>query len=147
MAVEIPDLWPAYVADQIVTPLAILRIQAEKLRVRSNGILEAEVQSSVVRNNHPSPPSQVKHRFLINAPAIAYQHELLTCSHEIAVVYPVKIESIHLFLNESTDPDWTSANNQAELLYQIGNLLNSPSARSAIESMIARSNEASLAPS
>jgi len=46
----IPDLWPDEITrTEVPTPLAILRIQANNLRAKTKGIIEAEVRCLVDR--------------------------------------------------------------------------------------------------
>ncbi len=44
MANAIPDLWPDEIAElDVLTPVAILRVQAGQLRQKTRGLVEADV--------------------------------------------------------------------------------------------------------
>ncbi|MGH7171820.1 MAG: hypothetical protein ACRELG_16205 [Gemmataceae bacterium] len=141
----IPDLWPEDVQPlTVLTPLAILRFQAGQLRQRTNGLLEAEVQSS------ERVDSRMQHSFDLIAPALnRYRYRLFTVDHEQQMVYPVRVDFPE---QESVeDPprggrslklpasDW--ATTQDEFLKEIARILQSPRVRSVIHSLLARSNE------
>ena len=127
----IPDLWPDEIATEVVTPYAILRMQASHLRRRTENLLEAEVVSE-------EDAGQLRHYLEIIAPSLErYRFRLLTAKHEASLVYPVTIES------DAFDRPVTRvvADTQEEFVEGIGKVLRSSRARSVIHSLIARTNE------
>ena len=141
----IPDLWPEDVQPlTVLTPLAILRFQAGQLRQRTNGLLEADVQSS------ERVDGRMQHSLDLIAPALnRYRYRLFTVDHEQQMVYPVRVD----FPEEEDikDPtgEWRSlkmpgsewATTQDEFLKKIARILQSPRVRSVIHSLLARTNE------
>ena len=68
---QIPDLWPASVKVEILTPYAILRAQATKLTERTQGIVEGKVRSREVA------PSLICHTFELLAPVLSFRYTLI----------------------------------------------------------------------
>lgn len=143
MATAIPDLWPEYIVEQVVTPRAILRAQAASLKSRTGGLLEAEVQSDV---STVGGTAIAELRFVAKAPSIQYRAELFVCTHSMNNVYPVEIESVHFSSIRDDDGEGPStkltADDQDDLISTLQLLFSAPSFRSTLQSMIALSNEA-----
>jgi hypothetical protein len=138
----IPDLWPEDVtAPTVLTPLAILRFQAGQLRQRTKGLLEADVQTQNLLEG------RVQHSFDLIAPALnRYRYRLFTVEHDLEMVYPVTVSAEgvgfpvnQLFVGETPA---ASAFTQDQFLELVARILKADHVRSAIQSLLARSNEA-----
>ena len=129
MSMTIRDLWPAdALASDVLSPVAILRIQAARLGERTKGLLEAEVTTT-------SDGAQVSHEFRLIAPALnRYCYDLFSISHRQQLVYPATIES------EAFDEP-AIAHSQDEFISDIRTILSSSTTRAVIHSLIARSND------
>jgi len=92
------DLWPESIEVDQLTPLAILQMQAARLKEKTRGLLTAEVRSGVVSfsfEEHERSPSgsETVHRFEIIAQRLkGYRYQMFTCRHDSVQVYPVWIE-------------------------------------------------------
>jgi hypothetical protein len=85
MAEQALDLWPKLETVNIRTPLNVLKQQAALLGKHTGNILEARVITQ------PMPPGFL-HRFMIEAPIMAYQIELFSVTHDLNL-YPVRTMS------------------------------------------------------
>ena len=135
----IPNLWPEEtVSVAAVSPLAILRIQAENLTRMTQGLLQGDIVTS-------SYTTRVQHSFDIVAPALnGYRHRILTITHDQSLIYPVFFSADEVEEGE-TDPQVNrlarSAFSEAEFIQMLSNALQSGYVRSVVNSLIARSNE------
>ena len=57
MTTTIPDLWPEEISVEVLTPLAILRYQAERFRDRTKGLLKAK--ATTITKDHGSTRHQL----------------------------------------------------------------------------------------
>lgn len=159
----VPDLWPA-LNYEILAPKTILDRQAEFLRMRGKGMLEAEVSTVTGTKDF------VIHRLdLIAVQLGEMRTRVLTATHQ-AEYYPVQIEAACFKPKQRTLPigatglmeklqalpqpeerawppegDWRPvAWDQVEFIAKVGEVLKSAEVRSLLESIIARSNEKRL---
>jgi hypothetical protein len=146
----IPDLWSENIRVDVLTPIVILRSQEGLLSKKTQGILEAKVTTTATKE-------LVQHQLDLIAPALnRYRETLLTVTHRPERVYPVRVaaECLQSPRTELEAPDWIrrqkggpppgtrDANNQDELIDLLRIILRSSQVVAAIESLIARSNEA-----
>src|SRR5439155_23788332 len=82
----IPDLWSDDITVNVVTPLVILRKQAQLLTQKTKGVLEAHVHTI------GGDAGLTRHEFDIYAPALGYRERLFTATHW-EQVYPVVLEA------------------------------------------------------
>ena len=125
MANAVPDLWPDEVANvDMLTPLAILRIQAGQLQKKTKGLVEAEID--------PEPDQEAEHYYFdIIAPALnRYRYRLLHVFHKRDQVYPVYVEDLT-----------GRCATQEEFVRALSDIFSSSNTRSVISSIIAQSNE------
>jgi hypothetical protein len=95
MTTAIPDLWPESLKPVVLSPVAILRTQAARLKERTNGLLEAEIQTK--RITEPNGDTKALHVFEIVAPAMdGYRFQVLSIEHPSPGAYPVDISSFFL---------------------------------------------------
>ena len=137
---KIPNLWPVEtVSVETISPLAILRIQAENLTRMTQGLLEGDIVTS-------SYAAQVQHSFDVVAPAInGYRHRILTITHDKSLIYPVFFSTGDLGeeeANAQANSVILSAYSEAEFIKMLSNALQSGYVLSVVNSLIARSNEA-----
>lgn len=126
------DLWPADLAVEPLTPAVILRLQADRLKERTEGRLFAEVVTTQ-QWAETGNESQDYHRFEIVAPALhGYRHQLFNCTHDHEFVYPVSV---------NTGDTKTTANNQGELTEVIREILRSKRTTAVLQSLLARIRE------
>jgi hypothetical protein len=161
MAATIPSLWPEDIKVDVLPPVVILKYQAAKLRELTKGILQAEVTTTTGWDDF------VVHRLELLAPQLENRrYGVLTVTHR-SDFYPVVLEADcyrprHQFAAgplvgaagsavTTTAPwppknDWRPvAANQDEFLKRVGEVLRSMEVRSVIDSLIALSNQKSLA--
>ena len=126
-----PDLWPKdLVVKRVLTPVAILQSQCEKLHQKTSGQLEAEPNTYHQGENGEN----VAHHFEIIAPALSgYRYRLFTVEHAKDQVYPACI----------TQPNAPTihAMDQEKFIEEIAKLLAAPKTRSVLHSLIAQSQE------
>ncbi len=146
MAVTIPDLWGDQIRVDILTPLAILRAQADLIGKHTKGILKAEIHTSF-------GDSRVEHDFELVAPLANYYRErLLTAAHEVKLVYPVLLTAEAFALRDSEYPPLTflpsdleanqrEAPTDSAFMKLVGEVFRSTTVQSLIQSLIAVSNE------
>ncbi len=132
MQPDVPDLWPPEVEQTaVLTPLLILRHQAGLLRKRSGGVLEAEVTSDAAGDG-------TRHAVDLIVPSLGrLRVRLLSVRHLTTEVYPAWVD-----LGDDDAADGDGAATQAEFLAALGQLLASPSVRSALQSLLAQAHEA-----
>jgi len=149
MANEIPNVWPEDITLDIVTPQAILRIQAENLRTQTKGLLHARVTRT-------ESDREALYELDVIAPVLGSTHRVLNARHGKDVVYPVIVDA-ECFRREHKEADFQAiqtvllgrkprhpgaASTQDEFLKVIETVLGSNEVRSLLQSLIARSNEA-----
>lgn len=134
MANVIPDLWPDEIAEtDVATPLAILRVQAGQLRVKTKGLVEAAVETETIEGEE-------RYHFDLIAPALnRYRFRLLEAVHPVKQVYPVSVFS------EQWGERGEGCSSQHELLGVLRGLFQSNATRALIASIVAQSNEARTA--
>jgi hypothetical protein len=131
MANVIPDLWPDEIGDlDVLTPLAILRIQAGQLKQKTRGLVEAEVETET------SVDASAEHYYFdLIAPALnRYRVRLLDAWHVPKRVYPV-------YVDVGNGQHTAVCTTQADFVGVLGNIFSSSDTRSLISSFIAQSNE------
>ena len=131
MADTIPSLWPDSINASVLTPLAILRIQANALGKATKGLLEARVHS--VRSGE-----SVQHQVDVIAKALDYTHRILSVTHNATLVYPAQVKAQVDVTGEILEQ--TAAHDEA-LIGVVKEVLRSEYVTSVVSSLIARSNE------
>jgi hypothetical protein len=132
MANVIPDLWPDEIAElDVLTPAAILGIQASQLRQKTKGLVEAEVVTETQKD-------AVHYYFDLIAPALGrYRYRLLDAWHAPRQVYPVFV-----WTDQWEGPKVPEAcASQNGLIELLGRVFKSSDTRAVISSFIAQSNE------
>ena len=88
MTDAIPNLWPKKFSRGILTPLAVLRVQAAKFKDMTEGLLEAEVTTNWEREDLKV------HSLELIAPALdSYRRVILTVRHAHPGAYPLWLRS------------------------------------------------------
>ena len=145
----IPNLWPEQIKVNIQSPYAILRVQAGLLGKLTRGILQGAVEKETVKDKQ-------QHRLVVIAPAYnSYRHTLLTVLHDPALPYPAEVRAEALAERVPQDRfPWRPASSREyvtaypyahsddELISLVGKALKSPATTAAIQSLLARSNDA-----
>lgn len=149
MTTAIPDLWPESLKANVVSPVAILRTQAAKLKERTNGLLEAEIQTK--RGGSAAANTNPLHIFEVVAPALdGYRLQLLAVKYLSPDPYPVVVSSKYLpgltiaFGNQiSAEPSERErpCDTQDEFLDALRAVFGSKLLSAAIDSLIARSQD------
>jgi len=149
---SIPDLWSDDIQVKVLTPLAILRTQASLLRRKTQGIVEAVVDTR-------TSAESVSYHFDLIAPAAnGYRERILTATHTPKRVYPVTVTAECFAAKKNGQlpllrapggppPNERTAVTQEAFIGLVKEVLQSPEVRGAIESLIAQSNEAASSPS
>ena len=156
MTEAVPNLWPRKFSRGILTPLAVLRVQAAKFKEMTDGLLDAEVVSSNGRDDEGTEVQS--HSLEIIAPALDYyRRSILTAEHDNPGAYPVFLVSQYLSKDLETEPldrlnyatirdKSATCNSQAGLLQVLQAIFNSPKLTGFIESLIAQINDAEAVP-
>jgi hypothetical protein len=135
MEAEIPDLWPSEIdKPNIITPVAIMKIQAARLRERTHGLIEAEITE-----RHDG--TRQHHDFTLVAKALGYsRYRVLVASHDAEQVYPVSVEAEAL-MNERGEGGEETAWTPEQFIEVLATVLRNQTVKSRILSIIAQSNE------
>lgn len=170
MTTMIPTLWPEDIKVDILPPLTILRYQAAKLREITKGILEAEVTTVTGPDDFVShrldliAPNLDGRRVRVLTATHRVDYYPVVLEAECFVPSTIAAESVrkaalqtlaagmgidtrtHYPTRQWPPPgDWRPVvSNQDELLRRLAEVFRSVEVRSAIDSMIALSNQKSL---
>lgn len=152
MPSKIPNLWPTEtVSVEILSPLAILRMQAQNLTELTHRLVIGEVTTDDRQEDG------IYHHFDIVAPALnGYRHRILTIKHDTSMLYPVSyLVAKKRDMKSSTIASWSEllsqeqsgvigpvAMTEADFIKALKEAFNSDFVLSVINSLIARSNEA-----
>ncbi len=145
MATEVGNLWPEHIRPGILSPLAILRSQAEALTEQTDRVLVGEVVSEEI-----SP--RMKHTLFVVVPALdSYRYTAVEVAHHHARVYPCFAlgPGIGNWRQEFNDyltrgvyhPGDFRANNQDEFLNLLEAIFTSTPSVAALQGLIARVSE------
>lgn len=142
MTTTIPSLWPDQIKVDILPPLVVLKAQAAALGRLTQGIVDAQVTS--VKH-----PTRVEHRLDLVVPALDdIRHRILTISHSPDRLYPVTLDADCYRLDpddpRSGDEDFDArpvAATYDQFIDRLREVFQSPEVMSAVQSLIARSNE------
>lgn len=142
MSDEVVGYWPDDFNVKVLSPLAVLRIQANDLTVKTHGLLEAEVVSAVT-------PKRVSHRLDLLAPALEGERRtILTVTHAANEPYPATIEAaVFAPTDEFNDPneEWRpTASTTQEFKELVKQVILSKQVRAVAESLMVRSQELPL---
>lgn len=151
MTEAVPNLWPKKFSRGVMTPLAVLRVQAAKFKEMTDGLLDAEVTTT---DDTDDENEQVQiHSLELVAPALdSYRRTILTAQHAKPGAYPVSLYSDFI---DSEHRDWeyyegeemtVECGTQAELYKRLGDVFGSPTLATLIESLIAQINDAEAVP-
>jgi hypothetical protein len=132
---EEPDLWPADIKVDVLTPLMILNCQTATLRAKTKGLLAGEVKTMATDKN------QI-HHFDIVAPVLdGYTHRLLTAQHLVQFVYPVDVTASYEFqLGIQSIKNWRCGDD-IEFRMILSAIFSSREVKAILLSLIARCNE------
>jgi hypothetical protein len=151
MAVEIPNLWPVEaIKVDVLSPVAILRAQAGHFQQASMGLLRAEVSTTTGDN-------RVSHQMDIVAPALGnYRHAILTVRHSADMPYPATVydagtgstggQTKPTLCISLLPPQPFEAYSEKEFVEKVSSILNSGTVIALIQSLLARSSEATAPP-
>ena len=154
MPVMLEELWSDDIKVDVLSPLAILRAQEGGLARRTNGLLQAKVETTDAGDER-------HHTLNLVAPSLGYRERLLMASHRSDQIYPVILTA------EAFDPDLYGTVNLNRITGRVGpilglahnqrraatdqdfidlvrQVLRSETVRSRIQSLIARINDENL---
>ncbi len=164
---EIPDLWGQGIKVDQVSPLAILKTQAELLSIKTKGLLIGRTGSLVVGEKENA--REEVHQFEIYSPVLNFTEHLFEIRHKERRPYPVTITlpervawpvelmppSQDAFPQAIASPFKSPSTVLATececrdgdvFIRALGVVLTSSAIRSAIDSILAMSNERNLVP-
>jgi len=130
---QIPNLWPDDIETEVVSPVVILRTQAIALSSVTKGVLEARVTTV-------EGEESMAHDLDIVAPALGYEHRILTVAHGKELVYPATL----MAMTSPGEAFRGECFSEHDLIVGLREVLSSPGVKSVIHSLIARSNELQL---
>ena len=136
MAVQIPNLWPVeQVQVDVLTPLAILRVQATNLNQMTQGILVGKVSTL-------SSEETVQHHLDVLVPVLNnYRHRLLSVTHAKDRAYPVVVQAEYCNDVLISLVNGCQSFTQDHFMNLLGRILESQAIVSVLQSLIAQSNE------
>ena len=153
---EIPDLWGDDIKVDVLSPLAILKVQGELLGTKTKGLLAGLTTSGLAGAKQER---EEIHQFDLHSPAVNYTENVLTVRHKQGRPYPVDLrlqtaidwpKQLWEASGSEYSEDGTSSDcrcgNEKEFLLALRAALQSPPVRSAIDSILAMSNERNMAP-
>lgn len=156
MPIEIPDLWSDDIKVDVLPPLVILKAQSAPISRKTSGILHTEVTTTIAHQG--TPEATATHVLDLVAPALNYSESLLEVTHKLDRMYPATVtvpdpipwkvghDVIYDVPCAPTAPRHSVAAESAdELIGYLRQALRAPNTRSAIESVLARTNEARIA--
>ncbi len=121
---------------EALTPIAVMRQAAAQLPVKTNNLLEAEIDSSM------DEEECVVHTFSIIAPGLdRYACPIFTVGHNEMLVYPTITK--RLVFDDDRDDNW-SDDTEEGLRATIRGILSLGSVKAIIYSLCARLNEAKV---
>src|SRR5262245_10540273 len=121
MVSTIPDLWPADFGSVALSPVAILREQAELLTRKTEGAVRGQVRPG------SGGEGQFIHTFLATVPQLdGYTYELFSVQHGIPF-YPVTLAT------SPTNEGRRTANSHEAFLEALKQVLHSPETVSVIK--------------
>ncbi len=141
---RIPNLFESIIDTNVLSPISVLKAQAEGLEVASKGLLRAIVGTS-------QEEELLRHNFDVLAPAVGYQQTVFYAVHHHERVYPVSV-SAEVFAVGGSQSDfarkrgsamegYAKAESDDSLLEILNVLFTSREIRALFNSLIARSNE------
>ena len=149
MSEQIKSLWPAEIRPHILSPMIILKAQAEALVKQTGGILSADVKRKETEGG------KVELTFDIVVPALnGYRHRILNVAYDMNLPYPCIVDAEFFssgaksvfrgFLEGRPPPDAFSnrADSDTEFIDIIAQVLQSSHILSIAQSLIARASEA-----
>ncbi len=124
------DLWPDDIGDsKLKSPVTILREQAELLKTKTQGKVEAEVQTSVI-----SQGDQIHSVFTLLVPSLeGFRYDLLEVRHGVSF-YPLDV----LPRAGHNLPNYMDLENEDRFVKALKALFGSPEVRRLIHSLIAQ---------
>ncbi len=128
MSLATLDLWPSHFgASTQMPPVAILRSQAALLATKTEGLVEAFVQSG-------KRGTDLHYQLYLRAPALDnYAYLLLTISHPVHL-YPATLVA------EATGEQYR-ADSQDQFVEKLGAILSSAETVKVVDSLLAQSRE------
>lgn len=166
MPIELPDLWGDDIQVGVLPPLVILKAQDEAIKRKTQGILRTEVSTTEPQTNPDN--EEVSLHFTIHsldlvASALDYRESLLEVSHKPERAYPAMLQvpdpirwdlasdpppvrgpvgvDLDNMLKASRE---VTAYSSEELITYLRRALRSRNTKAAIDSLLARSNEARI---
>jgi hypothetical protein len=139
---EIPNLWPKdAIKPNVVSPLAILRVQATLLQKETAGLLLGDVR--VTQGNELTEIG-----FDVIAPGLnGFRFRLLTVTHAVENVYPATVKPFYYNLNTYNDSSSDEkqqgfkAKTQEDFMVSLKQIFQTTDTLGAIQSLLARINE------
>ena len=137
------DLWPDEIAVDVRSPAALLHMQVDFLKRKTNGILEAEVVTAIVSKSFTAPLADPyagtemekqpfkEHSLILKLPSLGHKECVVCVFHHDKRPYPVHF-----------DEGGRVAHSQNEFVDLLRKQLQSKETVAMMQSMIARSNEA-----
>ena len=133
----IPDLWGDEINADVLPPLVVLKLQAQKLHQRTQGLLTARVHTVTT-----SSTNENCHKMELHSPTINCTEPILEVRHQVLVPYPVSIYILEpIEWDDGTKSKEQLYLNASVLIQKLRIALQSPPIRSAIDSLLAMSNE------
>ena len=150
MAVAVDSLWSPDIKPTTQSPRSILDVQARAISQQTNGLLVGEVRAS-----RDELSNSVYLNLDIVVPALHnYRQRILTATHALATIYPVRVDSELLtpFLFEkprermgqiitSTEANANLASSDEQFRNLVGQVLRSHPVTSLAQSLIAQAND------
>lgn len=132
MAQNIQSLWSPDIKATVMSPIVILKGQAEALALQTGGVLLAEIVEEYEAGD-------VTLSFDLVAPALkGSRHRILKVIHRDGMPYPAKLEA-EIFRNLVSST--TSAYTDEGFTEKVAQVLRSSQVSSIAQSLIARANE------
>jgi hypothetical protein len=133
MSQNIESLWSPDIKATVMSPLTILKGQAEALALQTNGVLLAEITPEEIEEG------RISLSFDLVAPALhGSRHRIMKVLHTENLPYPAWIEA-EVF--DDTEIGYVSASSDHEFIRLVKKVLRSSPVLSVAQSLVARANE------
>lgn len=132
MSQNIQSLWSPDIKAEVMSPLTILKGQAEALALQTGGVLLAEVTSESMEGG------RVALSFDLVAPALrGSRHRILKVLHSQNLPYPAEVQA-EVFWREGGS---SYPHTDEEFVDAVATVLRSTQVASVAQSLVARANE------
>jgi hypothetical protein len=140
MSTAVTSLWPSLEeigTTKYLTPVAVMRQQAEAISQMTSNILEGQIISEKIAPKRDGESEKLKHTFLLRASALGgLTTTLFSVAHDLARAYPATFQSVY---NTQQTFGKNSIKSQNDFQEALREFFHSGSVKEVLQSLIAQS--------